>query len=208
MVLLMGGSHWRVSEHRERVSRPDLLGRLLDPHDCLNAVESMASGMMVAADNLAFSRSFREDHYLEMLDALIGTEVAWVSVPDVVGDAQATLERWRDWWPQLRARGVPAAFVAQDGLDPEAIPAEASCLFVGGTDAYKLGGAARQAVREAKARGLLVHVGRVNSVRRIAYAGRLGADSIDGSGWSRWTSDKLHYGLAACGAWWTLPLGR
>jgi hypothetical protein len=50
---------------------------------------------------------------------------------------------------------------------------------------------------EAKARGKLVHVGRVNSRKRIRRLAGWGCvDSIDGSGWSRWPDKKIPKGLA------------
>jgi hypothetical protein len=204
VVLLIGKSHRKLLELRGRVLRPDLLGRLIDPHDCRCVPESLEAGMVVAADNLAFS-GFDEERYVRMLARLEGLAVSWVALPDVVGNARTTLELAQRWLPVLASHGLPAAFVAQDGLDPSDIPPSVSCVFLGGTDRYKLGPGGRAAVAEARERGLAVHVGRVNSVKRIAYAGRLGADTIDGSGFSKFTEEKIREGVvAACGAWWVL----
>lgn len=60
------------------------------------------------------------------------------------------------------------------------------CLFIGGSTEYKLGSHAEALVREAKNRGLWVHMGRVNSQSRFAYARAIGCDSVDGSSFSRW----------------------
>lgn len=46
---------------------------------------------------------------------------------------------------------------------------------------WKLGEAAARLVAAAKARGLWVHMGRVNSYKRIAYAASIGCDSSDGT---------------------------
>lgn len=54
-------------------------------------------------------------------------------------------------------------------------------LFVGGSTAWKLGGAARSIIRQAKALGKHVHMGRVNSERRYRYALAIGCDSCDGT---------------------------
>jgi hypothetical protein len=46
---------------------------------------------------------------------------------------------------------------------------------------WKLGAAARALTAEAKARGKHVHMGRVNSLRRLRYADAIGCDSADGT---------------------------
>jgi hypothetical protein len=46
---------------------------------------------------------------------------------------------------------------------------------------WKLGAAARLLVREAKARGKRVHMGRLNSETRHDYARHIGCDSVDGT---------------------------
>ena len=53
-------------------------------------------------------------------------------------------------------------------------------LFIGGSTDWKLGAAARGVVKEAKARGKRVHMGRVNSLRRYRYAEAIGCDTVDG----------------------------
>jgi hypothetical protein len=55
-------------------------------------------------------------------------------------------------------------------------------------------------IREAKWRGKWVHVGRVNTLRRIAWCKALGVDSIDGSGFARFTRARLPMGMAALAA--------
>ena len=53
---------------------------------------------------------------------------------------------------------------------------------------------------EAKRRRKWVHMGRVNSERRIRYAASIGCDSIDGTKWVRWRDIYLNAGLAATAA--------
>jgi hypothetical protein len=102
--------------------------------------------------------------------------------PDVVYDAAATIERSRPWLTEIRSLGIPAAFVAQDGQESLPVPwDEFDVLFVGGSTDWKLGPHARALVAEAKARGKQVHMGRVNSHKRIAYARHIGCDSADGT---------------------------
>lgn len=100
-------------------------------------------------------------------------------VPDVVGDAEATNERWAVYHGAARDRGYRCAYVLQNGCT--SIPASAGAAFVGGDTEWKLGPQARGLVAQAKARGLWVHMGRVNSERRLRYAFQLGCDSVDGT---------------------------
>jgi len=107
----------------------------------------------------------------------------WVTSPDVVGSARRTLELWPFFARELN--GLPRALVLQDGIGDFQIPwHEVDCVFIGGSDAFKLSDEAFQAARAAKILGKLVHVGRVNEDKRLhAWMGL--ADSIDGSGISR-----------------------
>lgn len=91
-------------------------------------------------------------------------------------------------WREYRAAmdGVPLALVLQDGIENEEIPwSDLAAVFVGGSDRFKYSREARGVAREAKRRGLLVHVGRVNTAERMRGWKDL-ADSIDGSGISRY----------------------
>jgi len=104
--------------------------------------------------------------------------------PDVVADAPATLHRQRvlgalDW---IRYIGLPAAFVIQDGQEHLPLPwYDFDAMFIGGSTEWKLGPHARALVTEARGRGKWVHMGRVNSLRRLDYARAIGCDSADGT---------------------------
>lgn len=143
-----------------------------------------AAGAKWCADNGCFSARFDEGKWWAFLTrnvARAGTCLFAVA-PDVVGDAQATLERSLPWLPRIRALGYPAAFVAQDGLEHLAVPwDEFDCLFLGGSTAWKLGPDAERLAREAKARGKWVHAGRVNSRKRYQHFKAMGCDSADGT---------------------------
>jgi hypothetical protein len=103
--------------------------------------------------------------------------------PDVVGDATGTLRRSAPFMGRIRAWfGLPVAFAAQDGLEHLDVPWRSfDVLFLGGSTTWKLGPAARHLAREAQARGKRVHMGRVNSLRRLRYAAAIGCDSADGT---------------------------
>jgi len=131
---------------------------------------------------------------------------AFAVAPDVVCDAAATLERSLPWLPMIRSLGIPAALVAQNGLEDLDVPwDEFDVLFLGGDDEWKLGPHARRLTAEAKARGKSVHMGRVNSLRRMRYAFAIGCDSADGTCLTRgpdknlpkvlsWLRDVRHQG--------------
>jgi hypothetical protein len=150
------------------------------------------------------------------------SNLLWVAVPDVLrcacgaaefhrknergpdcaprGDADATLERFREW--HVWVCHLPLAFVLQDGSErPGRVPWDAPGLagvFVGGSDEWKLGPEAARLVREARARGLSAHMGRVNSEKRIRYAKSIGCTSIDGTSWVTWRATHLRRGLECC----------
>lgn len=145
-----------------------------------------------AMDNGAFS-GFDEVAFLKMLDKHRHVPgCLFVAAPDCVGQAEATLKLFYRWTGEIRAYGYPVALVAQDGLRVGQVPWNAvDALFIGGTDAFKLGPEARALADAARARGLWLHMGRVNSRRRLRYASRIGCDSIDGSGFSKWPATLL-----------------
>lgn len=142
------------------------------------------AGIAWCADNGCFGSSFDETHWWEWLqrNAASADECVFATAPDVVGDANATLERSLPWLPRIRSLGYPAALVAQDGQLPELTPWGAfDVLFIGGSTEWKLGAEARTLVAEAKRRGKYVHMGRVNSGSRLSYAAAIGCDSADGT---------------------------
>jgi hypothetical protein len=141
-------------------------------------------GVTWCADNGAFSDRFDEGKWWRFLvkHAHESSTCAFAVAPDVVGDAATTIQRSLPWLPKIRALGYPAAFVAQDGQEALPVPWEDfDVLFIGGTTTWKLGPHARSIAAEAKARGKWVHMGRVNSERRFAYARAIGCDSVDGT---------------------------
>jgi hypothetical protein len=72
--------------------------------------------------------------------------------------------------------------------------------FISGSIRWKLGLHAAALIREAKWRGKWVQAGRVNTLRWIAWCKALGVDSIDGSGFARFTRARLPMGMAALAA--------
>ena len=150
------------------------------------------AGAVLCADNGVYGNGWPgDDAWWRWLGTLPAGRVRFAVAPDVVADAAATLDRSGPWLPRIRDLGMPAALVAQNGLENLEVPwGEFDCLFIGGDTEWKLGAAARDLAGEAKARGKWVHMGRVNSERRIRYAAAIGCDSVDGT-YLRFGPDKL-----------------
>jgi len=190
VLLLMTASHPTALKCRHAK-----LGRLAVPRDCARLDETHAAGIPWAADNGAFA-GLDAAAYVRMLDRLDGVAgCLFVTVPDVVGDAEATRDLWTEWLGECTSRGLPPAWVAQDGAGPDDIPEACAAVFVGGSTAYKLGPQSADVIREAKRRGLWVHMGRVNTLRRLRYAASMGCDSVDGTKWSLWRDASLPVAL-------------
>lgn len=171
--------------------RDGLLGQIVTPASG-NEVEP---GTDWCTDNSVFSAKGGypgDDGYVTWLGRrrTHAARCRFATAPDVVRapdgslrpDAAATLARSAPVLPRIREAGFPAALVAQNGLEHLDVPWDTfDALFIGGDDAWKLGAAARSLVAEAKARGKWVHMGRVNSRRRVQYAAAIGCDSVDGT---------------------------
>lgn len=199
------------------------LGRLVTPRHYCSVKEH--DGLVWAADNDCYN-GLKPRAYNAMLDVLKGApgRCLFVTVPDVLrcaichrevsdcpckrtpqrrvyGDARRTAEQFEIWAPALERRGLPVALVAQDGLEHLVdwytfTRHRLKALFIGGSTEWKLGPAAAAFVADAKAHGLWVHMGRVNSARRIRYADWIGCDSIDGTKWVLWRDRYLDEGLS------------
>lgn len=140
-----------------------------------------------AIDNGAFSRFDGK-----AFDALLAREYErkqnciFVCAPDVVGSARRTLEIFKRWEEKLKE--WPIALVAQDGQQDLEIPWDSiKAIFIGGSTEFKMSVHTKQIVQCAKTLGKWVHVGRVNTPRRFKYFEEMGADSIDGTGLSRYS---------------------
>lgn len=143
-------------------------------------------GQPWAADNGRFAspQDYTDDSYLEWLfmQSRDVDRCLFATAPDVVGDATATLALSAPMFEAIRRYGYPVALVAQDGLEDEPIPwDDFDALFIGGTTAWKLSAAAADIAAQAKARSKWVHMGRVNSLRRMRYGESIGCDSADGT---------------------------
>lgn len=178
-----------------------LVGHLTSPRTGTAFGTFRRTGLLWAADNDAFS-GFDRTKYLRMLARLRADAppgLLFVTAPDVVGDARSTAGLF-DWWLDELKPGadecghLPVALVGQDGmedLDWDWWLGLADALFLGGGDAWKLSRAAADLARAAKSRGLWVHMGRVNSQRRLRVAYDFGCDSVDGLSFNNFGDTKL-----------------
>lgn len=162
----------------------DNLGVLASPRRLYS--EELLKGWTWAADNDAYSK-WDEAKYRYLIRTCRGRNgLLFVTAPDVVGDSKATMQRFAEWRDELG--DLPVALVAQDGLNDPPWD-EFQALFIGGTTEWKLGPAAARLAREARERDKWLHMGRVNTYRRLRYAQTLGCNSIDGTQFS-WFRDK------------------
>lgn len=172
----------------------DTFGRLVHINDA-GTVRMVKAGFYWAMDNNMFTGNFREHDnpkdgraflrrgfwsMLEYNQPVLST-CLFVVCPDVIGDAPATMMRWKEYAPRIRAMGYKVAFAAQDGQENLPLPDDYDALFIGGSTPFKYSDGVKRMVAEAKAQGEWTHMGRVNSLKRILYCRQLGIDSVDGT---------------------------
>ena len=187
MLLLVAKAHETISQYHYRN-----LGRFCGPRNYHRMTDSVRAGFVWAADNDAY-HGFKDKAYERMLDQLEGVPAClFVTCPDVVGDADQTFQAFRRWVGDIQGRGFPLGYVAQDGATIKTLPwADINTLFIGGSTEWKLSEDSRRLVDYATGRGKWVHMGRVNSARRLKVAKSWGVDSIDGTELSWFTDTKL-----------------
>lgn len=159
---------------------------MLSAHDlglmCQPKSNRPRAGWIWAADNGCFAAKWDVASWLRWLDSgLPRAGCLFATVPDVVADHRATLALWRQYAPMVSERHYPLAFVGQDGATAGNVPwDDLDCWFVGGSTAWKQSEQSYALAVEARERGKWVHVGRVNSLRRLRSWTGL-ADSADGT---------------------------
>lgn len=185
------------------------VGVLLQPRT--GYVERARAFPAFAADNGCFSMTydFDEGRWFRWLQGVPRLGCVFAGAPDVVSDHYATRERSGPWLERIREAGFPAAFVGQNGAHTWNMPwDDFDVLFLGGSPEclpcgyirpvhefgrkrcpfcdtplveWKLGKVAALLTAAAKRRGKWVHMGRVNSCKRLKYADAIGCDSADGT---------------------------
>lgn len=177
------------------------LGRLIQPRHTSSIERTSDTGMPWAADNDCFQglTVAKYDAMLERIQPLAST-CLFVTIPDVVADAVETARRFELWAEAAKRRGLPAALVAQDGI--EDMPRwlafswhRIDALFMGGSTEWKESQTAIDLADEARSRGKWVHWGRVNMKRRFDLCVAERGDSFDGSKFARFRTTYLDGGL-------------
>jgi hypothetical protein len=151
-------------------------------------------GFRYALDNGAWSAAQRghpwdADAFVRAVVAL-GMGADFIVIPDVVGQGRASLARSRAWLPLLLGRARLLLLAVQDGMMPADVRPSLGAsvgLFVGGSTAWKLATLGTWG-QLAQAEGCYLHVGRVNTQRRIARCHAVGAHSFDGTSVTRYAT--------------------
>jgi hypothetical protein len=170
------------NNHFQRLNK-NHWGVLMTPQHGGTWKERLELCLVFACDNDRFNDSYSDENFLKMLNLVepYAEKCKWVLAPDVVGDATGTLAEFPEWYKIIAPR-YPVALAAQNGMRPGDVPwDQIAALFIGGDDRFKDGLDAATLVLEAKRRKKWVHIGRVNTRRRVLMSAKLGADSIDGT---------------------------
>lgn len=148
----------------------------------------LPKGCRWAADNGKFGKGWPgpEAWYLWLRDTVerySSDDCLFAVAPDVPFDAVGTYAESRPWLPWIRALGIPAAFAVQDDCERGLMPDwdEFDVMFLAGSTEWKIGEVAFSLSVQAKERGKWVHMGRVNSLKRLRRADSFGCDSADGT---------------------------
>lgn len=150
-------------------------------------------GFRFAIDNGAWTahqqrRPFDTDAFLRLL-ASHGARADWVVVPDIVQGGRASLALSLAWLPIVLDMAPVALLAVQDGMTDDDVGhllGPRVGLFVGGSTEFKLSTMAAWAALGRSA-AAWVHVGRVNTARRIHQCGLAGVQSFDGTSASRFS---------------------
>ncbi len=141
-------------------------------------------GFRYAIDNGAWSayqqgRPWDQGRFEGVVDAL-GEDADWIVLPDIVCGGLASLDlsvAWIDRIPGMKLLPV------QDGMEPRHVRdllTRETGIFVGGSVGWKESSLPMWG-RLARETGCHLHIGRVNSIRRITLCSAAGADSFDGT---------------------------
>jgi hypothetical protein len=143
----------------------------------------LPSGVRWCADNGRFGNGWPGYHrWARWLDKHPRENCAFAVAPDVPFDAARTLRLFGPASRLIRRMGFPVALAAQNGIENLTVPwDDLDVIFLGGDDRWKDGCHARCLIAQAQLRGVPVHMGRVNTLRRLKYAAWSGCASSDGT---------------------------
>jgi len=188
LLILSAQRHIKIKDYDY-----NYVGRLFIPDLCSGHDDTINSGMLYAADNGCFT-GFKENKFFNMLERLRNANnCLFVTAPDVVANHKETIKLFKQYKTKLKEYNLPIAFVLQNGSNLKNIPLDdVDALFIGGTTEWKLGKTARDITYKAKELNKWIHMGRVNSYKRLNYAISIGVDSIDGMKYSRFSDTFMN----------------
>ena len=117
--------------------------------------------------------------------SIAGGGADWIVAPDIVAGGLDSLLFTLEWLPRLEDYRVLIA--VQDGMNEDHIRQHIGHrvgIFVGGSTDWKLDTMCKWGAL-AKHLGAYLHIGRVNTVRRIRLCQKAGANSFDGTSATR-----------------------
>ena len=144
-------------------------------------------GFQYALDNGAWS-SFQNGlpfnvHEFEKAVTKLGDNAEFIVVPDIVEGGLESLRFSESWLPTLDGIGKRRLIAVQDGMttaDVEPILSTEIGIFIGGSTEFKENTMPEWG-RVCRDKNAYLHVGRVNSRRRIKLCATCGVHSFDGS---------------------------
>lgn len=177
MLYLSGAIREALSKHPEIgwMATPDMGNKL--PHGPWWAFDNACFANPQGFDFDRWERALRRRIHEAGEDKLL-----FVVAPDIPFDGEGTVKRFAEYRDRLLGLKLPLAFVTQDGMGAEDVPwGDIDAVFVGGSTEWKTGHESGAIVTEARERGKWVHMGRVNSLRRLRAAYSMGCNSVDGT---------------------------
>jgi hypothetical protein len=155
--------------------------------------QTLHEGFSYALDNGAWGAyQSGRDWQPERFRALVlrfGAAADWVVAPDVVGQALPSLAQTKDWLAFCLDHCPRVLVALQDGMSPRMVhrlPLTGRLgFFVGGSTEWKKATLPMWG-QLARSIGMWLHVGRVNTARRIRLCQMAGAHSFDGTSASRY----------------------
>jgi len=173
-MMIMPGNDLSSINHYFAGKYPGKIGMLNTPFSWKNPPFYMPyavdNGCFIKWDEAAFFSTLKRA-------SIQRNKPIFVVVPDVVGDAEATMKQWDKYYKKI---DYPLAFACQDCMEPQDVPKQAFACFIGGSTEWKLNNAHR-----FKGISEYLHIGRVSTNNRMLWAEKIGADSIDGTGFFR-----------------------
>lgn len=159
------------------------LGVLVQPLTTSYLNDAASYYELCGIDNGCFTETGRRKFSMSSYERLAKTALdKFGPAPDTPFDWAKTLESSLPTLQVIRSWDCPAAIVWQDGATVENMPWDAFDVgFIGGSTEWKLGLEAEALTKEAIRRGKRVHMGRVNSSKRMLTAQRFGCYSADGT---------------------------